>query len=79
MENIKPRNPLRTLVSAYGQVQLCSPGIGCEARSSCNTNVPDSVGNVLLVVRNGKSEVEGLDDLSYRLAAHQADREVGLT
>jgi hypothetical protein len=79
MENIKAHNPLRTLVSACGQVQLRSAEIGREVRSSCNINVPNSVGSVLLVVRNGKSEVEGLDDLSYRLAAHQADREVGLT
>lgn len=79
MENIKARNPLRTLVSACGQAQLRDPGIGHEVRSGCNTNVPDSVGSVLLVVRNGKSEVGRLDDLSYRLAAHQADKEVGLT
>ena len=79
MENIKASNPLRTLVSACGQAQLHSPGIGSGVCSSCIINVPDSVGSVLLVVRNGKSEVGGLDDLSYRLAAHQADREVGLT
>lgn len=79
MENIKARNPLRTLVSACGQAQFRSLGIEREISASRNTNVPNSVGSVLLAVRNGKSEVGGLDDLSYRQAAYQADKEVGLT
>ncbi len=79
MESIEAHNPLRTLVSAYGQVQLCDPGIGRRVRSIGKAYAQSSVGSVLLVVRNGKREVGVLDDLSYRLAVHRADKEVGLT
>ena len=79
MDDIKVHTALEKLVSACGRVESCDRWDVHNIRSSSGKSRTLSVGIVLLVVRNGKLDPRGLDDLAHRQAPPIADTEVGLT
>jgi hypothetical protein len=72
--DINVLHPLQTVVPACGQVQFCGSRSVDNARPSGSSYRPTSVGDVLLVVRNGKFERRVLDNLSYSTAPLRAGR-----